>query len=188
MYPTNEDGQIVGMQPLDEGLEEKIHSDVATIAAAFTCTGSCHNQSLGGRSCAFRIQEAAVIDNATMAAESPRSARSAREAMAMEAGEGDDGEWRTVLYSIDEQKAELEAHVAEPVLMHGVKALLVKAEENEPEFNKEPEPKAETHAYLKFCLEGKCTPEAVENMETCSPKFVEAIGSILRITRPLSFS
>eukprot|EP00946_MAST-07B_sp_MAST-7B-sp1_P005369 g5369.t1 len=163
------------IQIKDPTLEELVERDVCTIASAFAISGSKHNQGHGRNQCVFRIQEAEFDDGAGVEDESKTD---------------QEGEWKTVLYAVDSKVDELEVEVNEPQLISGVKCLFVKGspEDGSGEFDDTPEAAAETHAYLKYCLAGKCTPEALENMAAATPLFTQTICSILHLTRAFSFS
>ena len=96
--------------------------------------------------------------------------------------------WKTVLYELDEQKAELETKVDEPTLSNGVKCTFIDITEAESSWTSKPEPGAESHAYLTYSLLGKCTPEALDIIRETSSEYTATIRSLLILTRVLSFS
>jgi hypothetical protein len=163
------------IQMKNASLEELVERDVCTLACAFAISGSNFNQAQGADRCVFKIQETEFDDGAG----------------AEEGEQADGGEWKTVLYTVDSKLDELEVEVNEPELISGVKCLFVKGSEDGDEsgdFDDTPEPSAETHAYLKYCLAGKCTPDAMENMASATPVFTQTVRSLLHLTRAFSFS
>jgi hypothetical protein len=181
MCPTNEDANNCSL-PSNPGvaivtknstLESLVERDVCTLANAFCISGSSWNQMQGSESCVFRIQEA-EIDETKEGDEVEESKES--------------GEWKTILYAVDRKLNELEVDVTTPELLSSVKCVLVKGGEDEEKFNDTPEPSADTHAYLKYCLAGKCTPDALENMSTATPLFTQTVRSLLHLCRVFSFS
>ena len=158
-------------------LEELVESDSCTLAGAFAISGCAYNQEQGPDRCVFKIQEVELAD--------------AMDAEAVEKKEDDGGDWRTVLYTIDKKVDELDVDVDGPELISGAKCVLIKGAQDEDgvsTFDDTPDPSAETHSYLKYCLSGKCTPDALENMAATTPVFTQTVRSLFRLTRVFSFS
>jgi len=182
MCPTNEDAKNcsvpsnpgVPIVTKDSTLESLVERDACTLANAFCISGSLWNQKQGQECCVFRIQEAEIDESSP-----PTEGEESKE---------NGGEWKTVLYTVDHKLDELEIEVTTPELLSKVKCVLVKGGEDEDTFNSTPEPSADTHAYLKYCLAGKCTPDALENMSTATPLFTQTIRSLLHLCRVFSFS
>ena len=190
MCPTDEDANNcslpsnpgVPILPKDSNLESLVEQDACTLANAFCIAGSLWNQKEGKNSCVFRIQEAEIDEFADANADAN--------------AEEKEGEWKTVLYTVDSKVDELDIDVPERFptkasmysLLSNVKCVLVQGGENEDIFNSQPEPAADTHAYLKNCLAGKCTPDALDNMSTATPLFTQTVRSILHTCRVFSFS
>jgi cancer susceptibility candidate protein 1 len=183
MCPINEDASNCSLPsnpgepivPKDESLESLVEQDACTLANAFCISGSIWNQKEGSQSCVFRIQEAEIDEFASTGNGEEEEKESG-------------AEWKTVLYTMDCKLDELEVEVTEPTLLSSVKCVLVKGGEDADTFNSVPEPAAETHAYLKYCLAGKCTPDALDNMSTATPLFTQTVRSILHTCRVFSFA
>ncbi len=171
----------VPVVPKQVALEDLVERDACTLASAFAIAGSVWNQRAGPERCVFRIQESEFEEGGG-------DGKGGGEEK--DADPDASGEWKTVLYTVDRKVDELETEVNEPVLISGVKCVLVKGGEGpeDESFNDTPEPAAETHAYLKYCLAGKCTPDALENMAAATPLFTQTVRSLLHICRVFSFA
>ena len=166
----------------EQHLETQVLNDVSNVAGAFAIASSVWNQKRGSRKCVFRILEKAGSFDDGSGDISPRGS---------EDGEGEnkaEEDWKTVLYALDEQKAELETKVEDPKLSNGVKCTFIDINEAESGWTSKPEPGACSHAYLKYSLQGKCTPEALDIIQETSSDFTATIRSLLILTRVLSFS
>ena len=200
MCPTDNDAKNCSL-PSNPGepiitklasLESLVEQDACTLANAFCISGSIWNQQQGTESCVFRIQEAEIEEDGGSTENGEVEGKEGKEG---DEGKSDDGgEWKTVLYNVDRQTEEMVGDGAGPwkdfmpELLSGVKCVLVKGGEDEDTFNSTFEPAAATHSYMKYCLAGKCTPDALENMSTASPLFTQTVQSILHLCRVFSFS
>ena len=166
----------------EQHLETQALNDISNVAGAFAIASSVWNQKRGSGKCVFRILEKADSFDDGSGDISPRGS---------EDGEGEnkaEEDWKTVLYEIDEQKGELETKVEDPKLSNGVKCTFIDINEAESGWTSKPEPGACSHAYLKYSLQGKCTPEALDIIQETSSDFTATIRSLLILTRVLSFS
>jgi cancer susceptibility candidate protein 1 len=190
LCPTNEDASNCFQEgsadaPIvvkDQHLETQTLNDISTIAGAFAVASSVWNQKRGSNRCVFRILEKAGSFDDGSGDISPRGS---------ENGDGEKQEeedWKTVLYELDEQKAELETKVTEPSISNGVKCTFVDITEADSDWTSKPEPGATSHAYLNYSLQGKCTPEALDVIRETSSEYTATIRSLLILTRVLSFS
>jgi cancer susceptibility candidate protein 1 len=167
----------------NQDLETKALNDISTVAGAFAIGSSVWNQKRGSSKCVFRILEKAGSFDDGSGEVSPRGSENGDEGKQQE-----EEDWKTVLYELDEQKAELETKVEEPTLSNGVKCTFVDITEADSDWTSKPEPGAVSHAYMNYSLQGKCTPEALDVIRETSSEYTATIRSLLILTRVLSFS
>jgi cancer susceptibility candidate protein 1 len=173
--------------PKDAHLETQALNDVSTIAGAFGVASSVWNQQRGSERIVFRIiEKCATFDQEDMHPPSPRGSEGGSQPNSPRGKEEE--EWNTVCYELDAPTPELETVVAEPVLQNKVRCTVLGVSESDSEWSSQADAGAVSHAYLKYCLSGKCTPEAEDVMRETSPAFISTVRSMLRLSRVFSFS
>jgi cancer susceptibility candidate protein 1 len=183
-----QEGQQAPICVKNSVIEQAALNDISRIAGAFGVASSVWNQQRGTDKIVFRVIEKCATFSEEGEGEVPPTPREEGDEGEGDEGEKEEEEWNTVLYEMDAQTTELETVVTEPVISNQVRCTIVAAQESDSEWNGGADPGALSHAYLKYCFQGKCTPEAEEVVKDTSAEYVSTIRSLLRLTRVLSFA
>ena len=173
-------------------VQNKSEGPYSTLAGAFGVASSVWNQKRGADKIVFRLIEKCSTfsdEDEDEDAIPPTPRDDGDEEPPMDDGEPkEEEEWNTMLYEMDAQTTELETVVAEPVISNQVRCTIIGAKESDSEWTETAEAGALSHAYMKYCFQGKCPPEAEEVLRDTNAEYVSTIRSLLRLTRVLSFA